>query len=76
MTILEIRKTLLSRLKKDGRKNYKALAAKIPITYSTLRSLFDKGNLGTVRSWAKIEKYFAKVDAANQAQGPYETTER
>uniref|UniRef100_A0A6H2A3Y1 Uncharacterized protein n=1 Tax=viral metagenome TaxID=1070528 RepID=A0A6H2A3Y1_9ZZZZ len=54
------RKALHKLMKKDGKKDYKALARKIRMPYSTLLSLVKEETLGAIRSWIKIERYFTR----------------
>jgi len=60
MSIEIERKQLLKRVKKEGRPDYKALSRKIKMPYSTLLSLVKEETLGAIRSWIKIERYFAR----------------
>lgn len=62
MSIESERKELLRRIRKEGRHNYKALAKKMRFSHSTLLTLVKETSWGNVKSWAKIERYFKKID--------------
>jgi hypothetical protein len=64
MSIDSERKDLLRRVKKDGRRNYKALAKKIRVPYTTFMLLVKESSYGTIRTWLKIERYYQKTDHA------------
>jgi len=60
MSIETERKALHKRIKHEGKKDYKALARKIRMPYSTFLGLVKEDNPGTIRSWIKIERYFTR----------------
>ena len=56
-------KKLLKKIRHDGKKDYKALAKKIRIPYSTLLKLSKGPSAGTIRSWVRIGRYYKRIDA-------------
>lgn len=55
-------KSLLKRVKHDGKKDYKALAKAIRMPYSTLLVLSKGKSPGAVKSWLRIEKFYNRQD--------------
>lgn len=66
MSIENERKVLLKRIHREGKGNLKVLAKKVRIPYSTFLELSNGLSSGTMKSWIKIEKYFAKQDKQGQ----------
>ncbi len=64
MSIELERKELLRRLKKEGKRDMKALARQMRMPYSTILGLAKEATPGTISSWVRVEKYFKRKDAA------------
>lgn len=62
MSILSEYQLAIKRLKKDARKNIKAQATKMKMPYQTIVCLVQDRSMGTIRTWARIEKFYAKQD--------------
>jgi len=62
MSIEEAYKEILKRLKKDSKKDIKAFARKMRMPYNTVKCLVKEESLGTIRTWLKVERFFARQD--------------
>jgi hypothetical protein len=62
MSILSEYQSALKRLKKDARKNVLQHAKLMKIPYQTILYLVNEKSMGTVKTWARIEKFYAKQD--------------
>ena len=65
MSIETERKALHKRIKHEGKKDYKALARKIRMPYSTFLGLVKEDTLGTIRSWIRIERFYSRQNKTN-----------
>ena len=60
------RKLLLARVRKDSRSNQKEFSRKLKLPYQTLRCLLDGRSMGTIKTWLRVERFYARLDAKDQ----------
>ena len=68
MSIEDEYKALLKRLKKESKPNVKAFSRRLRMPYNTIKSLVRGESVGNVKTWMRVEKFFAKQDSRSSQE--------
>ncbi len=69
MSIQEEHQIILRRLKKDSKENITRQARIMRMPYQTLLCLVRGRSLGTIKTWLRIERFYAKQSGKKEIGG-------